>query len=691
MSRSAIRSPSAGATRAKLATPTKLSADAVAGLLLAAGLTVLAFVTTGAGVDESITVSSANTWAEIALTLLGAGACATAVVLGARGRAWGAAPIGLFLALTALTALSITWSVQPDNSWQAVNLTIAYLAAFAGAAALARLLPERWRALLGAIAVTTVVLSGYALATKVFPSASDTLGRLQDPLGYWNAIGLAAALGLTPCLWAWSRRDAGVIVRGLAVPAVAILIAVVVLSYSRSALLVALVAIGCWFAFVPRRLHSAVLLAIGAVGGAVIAGWALSKPALNSDNVAIATRTSAGHTFGLVLLVCVVALTAAGIVAARGAARITLAESIRRRIGIVLLVGVALLPVAGVGALAESSRGLTGEISHAWSDLTSVNSGTGDTASRVFALGSSRPLYWSEGITVGKHALLKGVGALGYATARTRYTTNPHVAMHAHSYVIQTFADLGLIGLAVNLALLTAWCMSASRAVALRRRWSSLAPSAVAEREGLIAIGLVVLAFGLQSAIDWTWFFPGVALPGLLCAGWLAGRGPLLSPVGRAPSRASIFARPATGAIVTAVAALSLLCAWVIWQPLRSADAIASAYTAAGDGRISAAFTDARNAASADPLALQPKFVLSALYQHVGEHAQARAELVSAVRLQPDNSASWYALGIFDLGSNPNPAQARRALPSLRRAYMLDPTVPETGNTLNQAVAAARG
>ena len=236
--------------------------DAVIALCLAAVLIILAAVTTS-GVDESITVSGAGTWAEIVITLLGAGAVAAALVLSAPARLWGATTIALFAALTALTALSIIWSVQPDNSWQAANLALSYLAAFAGAAALARLLPGRWRALIWAIVITSVGLSAYALARKVYPVADQTLGRLQTPLGYWNAIGVMAAIGFPPCLWIWSRRDSAPAIRGLAVPAVAILISVVALSYSRSAAIAAVVAIGCSIVFVPRRLSAAALLGAG--------------------------------------------------------------------------------------------------------------------------------------------------------------------------------------------------------------------------------------------------------------------------------------------------------------------------------------------------------------------------------------------------------------------------------------------
>ncbi len=678
-------SPAAGPGRSRglrtgLGKPT---GDALIAVCLAAALIILAAVTTS-GVDESTTVSGAGTWAEIVITLLGAGAVAAALVLSAPGPLWGATTIALFAALTALTALSITWSVQPDNSWQAANLTLSYLAAFAGAAALARLAPGRWRALIWAIVITSVGLSAYALVRKVFPLADQSLGRLETPLGYWNAIGVMAAIGFPPCMWIWSRRDTAPALRGLAVPAVAILISVVVLSYSRSAAIAAVVAIGCSIVFVPRRLSATVLLALAAIGAAVISGWALSKPGLTGDNQALDLRTSAGHTYGFVLLITVVVLTVVGIAAAWAADRIAPSERIRRRIATALVIAVALVPVAAVAAVAESSRGLTGEISHAWDSLTNVNAITGNSASRFGSLGSSRPLYWSEGIKVGEHALFKGVGALGFATARSRYVNHGDIAVHAHSYVVQTFADLGLLGLAVSLALLVSWLASTARTVAFRTRWAALDAAMTAEREGLIALALVVLAFGIQSAIDWTWFFPGVAVPVLLCAGWLSGRGPLARPVGMAARRESLIARPGVAAGAVGLAAVSLLLAWVIWQPLSSTDSLTSAENAAANGNLGAAFSNARDAAGSDPLALEPLLVLSELYQRVRDDGAARAELVKGVQLQPDNFQSWYALGSFDLSRH----EARLALASLERAQMLDPIDPGTAQALADARAA---
>src|SRR6185437_678250 len=48
-----------------------------------------------------------------------------------------------------------------------------------------------------------------------------------------------------------------------------------------------------------------------------------------------------------------------------------------------------------------------------------------------------------------------------------------------------------------------------------------------AERVGMLSMLCLVVVFGIHSLADWTWYVPGNACVALLCAGWLAGRGPL--------------------------------------------------------------------------------------------------------------------------------------------------------------------
>ncbi len=650
----------------------RVNADMAFGIALASVLALLAFVTTG-GVNVG-----PNTWAEIVVTVIGAVLAGAVLICSAPARAWGGVTLLLFVALTVLTAISIAWSVQPADSWIEANRALSYLAAFTGAMALGRLFPERWAGVVGGIALLATILGGYALLAKVFPAAfdrADQVGRISAPFDYWNASGLIAALGLPACLWCGARREGSRPLRALTAPAVAILVSVLILSYSRSALLAAALGLIIWFAGVPLRLRAAAILAVGCAGGAAATAWALSTRPFTHDQASLHDRVVAGHGFGLVLLPVLVLTAIVGAAVVFAIDRVELRDHTRRQIGIVLIGLVALVPVGAVASLATSSRGLTGEVSHIWSSLTSTHSGVGDNPGRLVELGNSRPRYWREGIKVGEHAPLAGVGAGGYATARTRYTSDPWVVGHAHSYLFETFADLGLLGVGLSLALLVSWSLAASRAAGatLPHRQRDRAPprrdpAREPERIAVLTLIVIVVVFGIDSMIDWTWFIPGVAVPALVCAGWLAGRGPLATPVGRLKRRRTLTGSPAVGAAVVVLAAGVLLGAWAIWQPLRSEDAQSAAISALTRGNAKQALADAQAAVSRNPVSVDPLFLLSEIYASTGNRQAARDQLVKAVKLQPDNALTWETLGEYDVQHN----QPLRALPVLRTAKQLN-------------------
>ena len=654
--------------------------------MLAAGLALIVFVATG-GSDLG-----PNTWVEIVLLAVGA-ASAVAVALlapGPPGR--GFATVVLFAALAALSYLSIAWSVQPATSWLEANRTLAYLGAFAAAAALARLAPARWPAILGAIGLATVVVCGYALLAKVFPAtlnANDTLGRLRVPFGYWNATGLMAALGLPVCLWAGTRPATGRLLRSLSVPALVVLLTTLILAYSRGALLAAVIALAAWFALVPLRLRATLLLTVGAIGAAIPTAWALAHHAITHDNATLVSRTAAGHTFGLVLVVVLAVSALAGFITIRAMDGVTLQPRVRRRIGTGLLLALALVPLVALAGAAASSRGLTGQISHEWTTLTSTTPPTsvGNNAGRLGQLGNSRGLYWSEGLKVGEHAPLAGVGAGGFDTARTRYTTNSLAVAHAHSYVIETFADFGLIGIALSLALLTTWALAARRTL----RGPPADEGQAAERIGLITMLAVVVTFGVSSLIDWTWFIPGVTVPALLCAGWLAGRGPLGARTpGRADTSQPVAKRPiAPGRLAAAlgILAAALVAGWFVWRPLHSSDQVSAAIDALTRADAGAALADARGAAASDPVSTEPLWELSAIYGALGDPAASRQELLHAVHVQPANAQTWVQLGTFDLQAH----RVQLALAELANAWRLDRTQPITEQLIQQAKSRLAG
>jgi hypothetical protein len=666
-------------TPAVRATGVRSPRDVAGVLALTAILVAIPFVTKG-GVDETV-ASPGNTWTEIALILLGAVAVSASLFCAPpRRRRYGLATVGAMFVLFALTAASVAWSVVPDSSWLASGQMLAYLAVLAGGVSLVRLAPRNWTTVLGALVLSTAVLGAWSLLVKVFPATlavGNTVGRLQAPFGYWNALALSSACGLPCCLWLASRREGDRRLAGLAAPAIAVLVAVLVLSYSRSADLAAVAAAGLWLIFVPLRLRAVAMLAVGGVGGAVLSVWGLTHHGINGDKVAPAAQDSAGHVFGIVILVTLVLVTVAGVLAARWLDRHEPSEEARTRAGAGLVGLLAVGVLAAVLGLATSSRGLTGQISYGWHELTNPNAVvSANSAGRVLQFGSSRPLYWHVAIAVGNHATFKGVGALGFSEARLRYTTNPEPVLQAHSYVFETYADLGVLGLLASAALLGAWLTATGRAIGVGRAWSQFTAEQRAERIGLITLAVFVVGFGIQSTLDWTWYFAGISVPALLAAGWLAGRGQVGSDEAL-PARRRLrpLDHPGAAMATTLLVAVVLASGWMIWRPLHSAQLVNAAEDATTGAQAS---HDAHAAQSADPLSLAPYELLSQLASNGHDPGEARAQLERATRVQPDNPDSWFQLGRYLVIHREWPA----VLVATRRASMLDLTDDQTKQTL---------
>jgi tetratricopeptide (TPR) repeat protein len=393
--------------------------------------------------------------------------------------------------------------------------------------------------------------------------------------------------------------------------------------------------------------------------------------------VPLAARTTAGHELGVLLVAMVLVLLAAGLAVGFVLARRSPSPGARRSAGVAVLCGLALVPVVLVAVLALSERGLGGSVSKGWKDLTDPNAATPANApDRLTAVGSVRARYWNEALKIFRDHKAVGVGAGGYATVRPRYRRDTLEVRHAHGYAVQTLADLGLVGTGVSLALLAAWLAAAGRTLMLwgpgrRRPWS-------AERVGLATMAAVVVVFGVHSFVDWTWFVPGNAMVALLCAGWVAGRGPVDEPFRR---RRGVATAPWRLALAALAILAGCLAAWTSWQPLRSADAGNDALALAEQGRITDARADVARAEDRNPLSVDPLFERSAVEQQAGRPDAARAALQEAVRRQPANPATWLALAQFEVDQG----ERRRALDALGAALYLDPRSPAAQQTYLEA------
>ena len=674
-----------------MSTPAALDERARAGTLSVPGLRAQPLLTCGLAAilcavafaaDGGLQLARA-TPAEIALIIGGGLAVAGSLLVAPRReRLWGSGPLVLLLALAALTALSITWAVNPTDAWAETNRVFAYVAIFAAAAALAHAVPHRWGAVLGAITLAAVLISGYAVLTKIAPgalNAGEEYARLSEPFGYWNSVGLMAALAVPGLLWLGTRRTGHQTLNALAYPALGLVVLTMLLSISRGALAAAAIGAAFWLVTVkPLRLRAAALLLCAGAGAGAAAAWTFSQGALSDDRVPLGLRETAGLQLALLVVVLLAVLTIAGLAVGFVAAARPPGRRTRRRIATVLLVGLALVPVVLGAALALGDRGLSDSISSRWTSLTDPNAKQpSNDAGRLTAAGSVRARYWDEALQIFGDNAAVGVGAGGYATARKRVRgPGTNAVRTAHGYGVQTLADLGLAGLAVSLALLAAWLASAAAATGLRRRRADRVRSHSPERIGLLSLTAVVLVFGVHSLVDWTWFVPANAGAALLAAGWVAGRGPLGAAAARRvhgglAERLRAGLRERSRAVcAAAVVLVALVAAWTAWQPLRADSLAQASLDTLEAGDVDRAREQAQSARDHDPLAVEPLFKLAQIEQQAGNRQiQARAALEEAVRLQPANPEPWIQLAQFELDAG----RPQAALTASRRAVYLDP------------------
>jgi hypothetical protein len=466
---------------------------AVATAVLIAGPFVLAF-RAGGFFDGPRVVALVVAWALVALV-----AVAAPRRLLPRDGAARVALAGLGL-LAAWTALSATWAPVREAAVDDIQRLALYVAALVAAAALVRP-PRVLRALEPAALLGTLAMTLFGLSDRLLPSLVtldrhfSAGSRLEQPLTYWNAMGLACAMGLV-----LAARLAGDVsrparLRAAAAAASAPLGLALYLTFSRGALAAAAAGVVVLLACAPTwtQLRAAALVLEAAALAAAVGSL---LPAIVSYDATEDGRIV--QAFVMVAVLGLVALGAAGVQA--WAVRAERAGTTRmgrlplpRRTG--WLAG-GLVAVALAGFVAASAREQRGAAP------------TGATAQRLASLKSNRYEYWRVALRVWADHPVAGVGTGGFRVewrARRQISEN---ALDAHSLYIETAAELGLIGLAA-LAL-----AGGGLAVAARRALRA-APEAAA---GPIA---VVATWAFHAGVDWDWEMPAVTLAALLFAGAL--------------------------------------------------------------------------------------------------------------------------------------------------------------------------
>ena len=636
-------------------------ASVAASLALAAGFAATAFVAEAGG-DLGRTTHTEIAWIVAAGILV-----AVSIAFARPGRVGGWLALAGFAALTGLTAASILWSVAPDLTWVETNRVLMYFWAFAAAIAVAHLAPRGWSNVLHAILLGAFAITAYALVTRVFPGSlaeDEIYARLGAPYEYWNALGTTAALAVPAALWLGSRRSGYGPANALAYPLLGLLFVTLFLSYSRGALVVAGAVILLWLLLVPLRLRTVTLVAVSIAGAAPVIGWALSRDAFTENDLPMLVKESAAPEFGVFLLATVIVLLIAGVSIHFRVARRPPGTVARLRIGLAAAMVAALIPV-GLGiALATSDRGFKGTVEANIESLTSTSARTEGGPGRLTQASSTRGVYWGQANDVFRENADVGTGAGTFQVTRLRHREEQLVTRHAHGYVHQTMADLGIAGLVAAAVALALWLATVLRATGFVPRMRET--SFDAERVGLVALALCAVAFGLQSAIDWTWAVPAPSLMAVVAGGFVAGRA--LRARGGIP-RPSIGRIP-RGLFAVASLAAALLCAWAVWQPHRSAEESDRALDLIAQDKLGEAKKAAQRAEDIDPLASRALIVQAAVIDAEGNQPLAHTKLEEAVERHPGEPQVWIRLAEYELYTLNRPADAERTITG---ALYLDP------------------
>lgn len=536
---------------------------------------------------------------------------------------------GLVL-LTALAALglwqlaSALWSAGVGPPVTEAERTLLYLAA--AAALLLCLTRAAVPALLEGIAAGVTIVAVYALGTRLAPGllggAYDPSSgyQLAKPIGYWNALGLLVVFGLVLAAGIALQRDSfrAPIAAAAAVP----LLTCLYFTFSRGSAVALVVAMTVVVALDRDRLRAALLLATFLSVPLAAVVLAAQSPALTAAGATLQTAQQEGHRLAWQLL-ALAALAAVVWVAAQWAvSRIRPGRSVRRGLtagaaGLVLLLGLAgLVRAGGPGTIVDRARA---------SFVEEPPATTGGLDRRLLsASGNGRAAYWRvAGRMIGSEPILgDGAGSFGRVWTRERPVANE--ARDAHNLYLETLAELGPVGLALLLAVLTA-PLSALRRV----RRDPSAPAAAG----------VLVAFLLHAAVDWDWEIPLLVLIALAC-----GAGALVLD----PDRRVVALTPGRRAVLAGGIGATLAAALVVHVGSRSAADALDALAADRPARAAAA---AERARTWIPWSSEGDQLLGEALAEGGEDGPAREVLRRAARRDPGEWSIWYDLAVVSTGT----------------------------------------
>jgi O-antigen ligase len=560
------------------------------------------------------------------------------LVLGAAGRAILARPFhwasGLILGLAVWSAISSLWSGSVELSVAEVDRVLVYLGIFLAAFLVAQTDRRRQRFGEGiAVAVVGVVL--LALASRLLPHVFDLSSeksngsRLFYPLQYWNAVGLFCAMSGPLLLWLSRRAEAGAL-RAFGAGAIPSIVLALYFTFSRGGILVLVVATALLLVLSPDRLWMLGTIVVGALCGvpAILYAASHSYIANNAPGSQLASQ-------GLVTLLILAAGTAVALAvfwaqrrSERGhGANVTRALAISRDPRVLRGIGIAVLVVLVIGGIAFGGR--------AWHKFASADVGEVSAAGNAHlgeVTSGGRVQFWEVALEAFGEKPILGHGAGTYQFSWNQDRPLAMVVHNAHSLYLQAFAELGIVGgvLVLAMVLFLLWTGFAAWRAASGR-----------QRELYAVLLAVAFAFALGAAFDWFWQIAGVGAVFFLATGALVAA--RCGQVWRA--RSSEGARegqvPRYGLVIAglAVAWLSML---ALVGPLLVDHEINQSTKLAQEEKIPNAIEHADTARKIEPWAASPYRQLGLLAELQGDYPEAIHRYDQAIDRESNNWTLYY-------------------------------------------------
>jgi tetratricopeptide (TPR) repeat protein len=546
--------------------------------------------------------------------------------------------LGALVGLALWTFASAWWSVSRPQSLLEAERTLLYLSAAAAVVVAAR--RRTVTPLLGGVAAAIAVVSTYSLGTRLFPlrlgvEEPMAVYRLSEPVGYWNALGIFAAMGLLLAVGftAFGRTLAS---RAGAAAAIVVLAGTLYFTFGRGPWVGLGIGLLAALLVSPRRLKLALTLIV--VGPFAAAGVILASQAetLTRQGATLQEAAAEGRRVGLVFLLLAAGAAAAACGAALVERRTTVGLRARRAFGGVLLLAAAV----GLVAVFERVGGPLTVVDKAYSEFTAPPPQVDDMSDRLFNLsGNGRADLWRLAWDNYQEHGWRGSGA---GTYERYYLANKPTTIgkvrDAHGLYIEFLSELGPVGLTL---LVLALALPVAGALAARHR--RLVPA---------AFGAYV-AFLAHAAIDWDWEVPAVTLSALVVGGALlvAARGEHARVV---PPQARL-----AGAAIASVLALATTVA------LLGHAATARSETLRVAGKPAEAEREAITAARFHRWSPEPWAALAEARLARGDVPRARAAFQEALELDSGDWRLWVRLARVSDG-----AERARAL---GRATELNP------------------